>query len=241
MPLMLGKDRAKLSKRHGALPVLAYREQGILPQSLNNFLARLGWSRGDQEIFSMAELVQYFDLDHVGKSPGVFDQEKLLWLNSHYIKETPPRELAAMLLPFLAAIGIDRPDPDYVARIVPTLNKRSKTLVEMADAARFYFFDPRPYDEKAAKKFLTPASAPLLRETAACLAALPELTEESLTEMLKDICADRGCKLVDLAQPVRVALTGKSASPSLTELIPVLGKEECLQRLNNALNFMAES
>jgi glutamyl-tRNA synthetase len=239
MPLMLGKDRSKLSKRHGALPVLAYREQGILPQSLDNFLARLGWSHGDQEIFSMAELIEYFDLDHVGKSPGIFDEEKLLWLNSHYIRETPPRELAALLIPYLAAIGVENPDPDYVARIVPTLNKRSKTLVEMADAARFYFVDPRPYDEKAARKFLTPAAIFLLRETAARLEALSELSEESLTDMLKGICADRGCKLVDLAQPVRVALTGKGASPSLTELIPVLGQEECLRRLNNAINSMA--
>jgi glutamyl-tRNA synthetase len=237
MPLMLGKDRAKLSKRHGALPVLAYREQGILPQALNNFLARLGWSHGDQEIFSMDELIRYFDLDHVGKSPGVFDDEKLLWLNSHYIKESPPRELARLLAPCLARLGVENPDPDYVAAVVPTLNKRSRTLVEMAEGARFYFFDPRPYDEKAAKKFLTPAALPLLEEAARRLEALPELTEEAITGMLKGICDERSCKLVELAQPVRVALTGKTASPSLTELMPVLGKAECLRRLQNAIDF----
>lgn len=238
MPLMLGKDRAKLSKRHGALPVLAYREQGILPQALNNFLARLGWSHGDQEIFSMEELIRYFDLDHVGKAPGVFDDEKLLWLNSHYIKEAPPRDLAAMLIPHLAAIGVKNPDPDYVAGIVATLNKRSKTLVEMAAAARFYFFDPRPYEGQAAAKFLTPAVLPLLEETAARLEALPELTEASLTDMLRGICDAKGCKLVNLAQPLRVALTGKSASPSLTELMPILGKMESLRRLRNAIDFI---
>jgi glutamyl-tRNA synthetase len=237
MPLMLGKDRAKLSKRHGALPVLAYREQGILPQALNNFLARLGWSHGDQEIFSTEELIRYFDLDHVGKSPGVFDDEKLLWLNSHYIKETPPRELALKLAPFLARLGVENPDPDYVAAVVPTLNKRSRTLVEMAEGARFYFFDPRPYEEKAAKKFLTAAALPLLEEAARRLEALPELTEAAVTAMLKGICDEQSCKLVDLAQPVRVALTGKTASPSLTELMPVLGKAECLRRLRNALDF----
>jgi glutamyl-tRNA synthetase len=241
MPLMLGKDRAKLSKRHGALPVLAYREQGILPQALNNFLARLGWSHGDQEIFSMDELIRYFDLDHVGKAPGVFDEEKLLWLNSHYIKETPPRELASLLTPFLGQIGVARPDPDYVAGIVATLNKRSKTLVEMADGARFYFFDPRPYDEKAARKFLTPASLPLLEEAARRLEVLPELSEETLTNLLKGMCDDQGCKLVDLAQPIRVALTGKTASPSLTELIPVLAKEESLRRMQNAVDHIKQN
>ncbi len=238
MPLLLGKDRAKLSKRHGALPVLAYRDQGFLPQALNNFLARLGWSHGDQEIFSMDELIRYFDLDHVGKAPGVFDEEKLLWLNSHYIKETPPGELARLLLPFLARVGVENPDLDYVARVVTTLNKRSKTLVEMADAARFYFFDPRPYEKKAADKFLTSSFLPLLEEAARRLENLPELSEELLTAMLKGICEARGCKLLDLAQSLRVALTGKTVSPSLTELMPILGKEECLRRINNAMDYI---
>lgn len=238
MPLILGKDRTKLSKRHGALPVLAYRDRGILPQALNNFLARLGWSHGDQEIFSLAELIRYFDLDHVGKAPGIFDEEKLLWLNSHYIKETPPAELARLLLPFLARLGVTNPDMDYVARVAATLNKRSKTLVEMAEAARFYFFDPRPYEEKGAKQFLTPAFLPLLEEAARRLEDMPELSEDSLTAMLKGICEDRGCKLLDLAQCLRMALTGKTVIPSLTELMPVLGKEECLRRINNALDYI---
>jgi glutamyl-tRNA synthetase len=238
MPLMLGKDRAKLSKRHGALPVLAYRDRGILPQALNNFLARLGWSHGDQEIFSREELIRYFDLDHVGKAPGVFDEEKLLWLNSHYIKEMPPRDLTPLLVPFLAELDVKNPDLESTARVVATLNKRSKTLAEMAEGARFYFFDPRPYDEKGAKRFLRPESLPLLQEAARRLAALPELSEEALTAMLQGICDDRGCKLVDLAQPVRVALTGKTASPSLTELTPILGKEESLRRLQIAIDYI---
>ncbi len=238
MPLMLGKDKAKLSKRHGALPVLAYRDRGILPQALNNFLARLGWSHGDQEIFSMDELIKYFDLDHVGKAPGVFDDEKLLWLNSHYIKETSPRELAPSLVPFLAQIGVKNSDLDLTAQVVATLNKRSKTLAEMAEGARFYFFDPRPYDEKGANKFLKPQALPLLEEAARRLEGLPELSEETITAMLQGICEGRGCKLVELAQPVRVALTGKTASPSLTELIPILGKEESLRRIQNAIDYI---
>ena len=160
MPLMLGKDRAKLSKRHGALPALAYREQGFLPEAMVNYLARLGWSHGDQEIFSREELIKFFSLDHVTKSPGVFDEEKLLWLNSHYLKEMPAPELARELTPFLAAQGITDPDQAYLARVVPTLSARCKTLVEMAAAARFYFLDPRPYEEKAAKKVPHPHRRP---------------------------------------------------------------------------------
>jgi glutamyl-tRNA synthetase len=164
MPLMLGKDRAKLSKRHGALSLLAYRDQGFLPQSLVNYLARLGWSHGDQEIFSREELIRYFSLEHVTTSPGVYDEEKLLWLNGHYLKEMPDPDLARAVEPFLrslygpllgptlcppwvGALALDQ----YMQQVVATLKARSKTLVEMAASARFYFQDPRPYEAKAAQ------------------------------------------------------------------------------------------
>jgi glutamyl-tRNA synthetase len=143
-----------------------------------------------------------------------------------------------LLIPFLAELDVKNPDLESTARVVATLNKRSKTLAEMAEGARFYFFDPRPYDEKGAKRFLRPESLPLLQEAVRRLAALPELSEEALTAMLQGICDDRGCKLVDLAQPVRVALTGKTASPSLTELTPILGKEESLRRLQIAIDYI---
>jgi glutamyl-tRNA synthetase len=240
MPLMLGKDRAKLSKRHGALSAMAYREQGFLPQSLVNYLARLGWSHGDQEIFSRPELIDFFNLDHVTKSPGVFDEEKLLWLNSHYIKEMPAPELARELTPFLAAHGITNPDPDYLARVVPTLSARCKTLVEMAQAARFFFLDPRPYDEKAAQQFLNPTAAPILKEITARLAALPEATEAALNQMFADLAQATGLKMVNLAQPVRVALTGKTASPGLYEIIHILGREEALRRIHHGIEFAAQ-
>ncbi len=238
MPLMLGRDRAKLSKRHGARSILTYRDQGFLPQALVNYLARLGWSHGDQEIFSREELIEFFSLEHVTKSPGVYDEEKLLWLNSHYLKETPPPELARLLLPFLSRLGIEPPDPDYVAKVVLTLRTRSHTLAEMAEAARFYFLDPRPYEEKAAAKFLTRDSAPVLQEFSRRLEALPELSEAALTQLLHGLAAETGLKLVNIAQPVRVALTGKTASPGLTEIIPVLGQAEVLRRLRNALEFI---
>jgi glutamyl-tRNA synthetase len=240
MPLMLGKDRAKLSKRHGALSVLAYREQGFLPQALVNYLARLGWSHGDQEIFSRDELITFFALDHVTKSPGVYDDEKLQWLNSHYLKEMPAPELARAVTPFLEALGFAAPDQDYVARVVTTLSARCKTLVEMAEAARFFFQDPRPYEAKAAKKFLTPAAAPLMKEILARLTHLPEASEAALTRLFTDLAQETGQKMVNLAQPVRVALTGKTASPGLYEIIHILGREETLRRLQNAIEFAEE-
>jgi glutamyl-tRNA synthetase len=237
MPLMLGKDRAKLSKRHGALPAVAYREKGFLPQAMLNYLARLGWSHGDQEIFSREELVKYFSLDHVTTSPGVFDEEKLQWLNSHYIKEMPAPELARALTPFLAPLGITDPDQEYLAKVVTTLSARSKTLVEMAAAARFYFQDPRPYEAKAAQKFLTPAAGPLLGEIATRLGGLPEVSEAALSQLFADLTQATGLKMVNLAQPVRVALTGKTASPGLFEIISILGREETLRRINTAIEF----
>jgi glutamyl-tRNA synthetase len=238
MPLMLGKDRTKLSKRHGALPVLAYRERGILPHTLNNYLARLGWSHGDQEIFSREELIRYFSLHQVGKAPGIHDDEKLLWLNSHYLKISDDHELARELAPFLASLGIEAPDPGYLARVAATLKTRSKTLADMAAAARFYFQDPRPYEPEGAKKFLTPAAVPILRAAGQALENLPDLSEETVTGMLKDLAAQAGVKLVAVAQPLRVALTGRAASPSLTDVIALLGKEESGRRLAYALDFI---
>ncbi len=241
MPLMLGKDRTKLAKRHGALSVLAYRDRGILPHTLNNYLARLGWSHGDQEIFTPEELIRYFSLHQVGKAPGIHDDEKLLWLNSHYLKAGDDHDLARMLLPFLALLGIEAPDIDYLARAVATLKTRSKTLADMAEAARFYFQDPRPYEPGGAQKFLTPDAAPLLQEAIKTLENVPDLSEEALTGMLRDLAAQAGVKLVAVAQPLRVALTGRTASPSLTDVIALLGREESSRRLSQALEFIKES
>ena len=240
MPLMLGKDRGKLSKRHGAVSVTAYRDQGYLPQAMVNYLARLGWSHGDQEIFSRDELLKYFSLDHVTKSPGVFDEEKLQWLNSHYLKELPAAELAGELTPFLSYVT-EAPDQDFLAQVVTTLSARSKTLVEMAEAARFYFQDPRPYDAKAAQKFLTPAAVPIIREISARLAQLAEVNEASITQLFADLGQATGLKMVNLAQPVRVALTGKTASPGLYEIISILGRDETLRRLEHAIEFIEPS
>jgi glutamyl-tRNA synthetase len=162
-----------------------------------------------------------------------------LWLNSHYLKEMPAPELARALTPFLASIGIAAPDQGYLARVVTTLSARCKTLVEMAEAARFYFQDPRPYEAKAAQKFLTPVSVPMMRQVAARLAELSEVSEDALNRLFTDLGQETGQKMVNLAQPVRVALTGKTASPGLYEIISILGREETLRRLNHGLEEAA--
>jgi len=241
MTVTLAPGGGKLSKRRGALPILTYRDQGYLPQALVNYMVRLGWAHGDQEIFSREELIEYFSLEHMSKSPGVYDEEKLLWLNSHYIKETPLPELAHLLADFLRPIM--GPDvllypPDYLARVAGTLNTRCKTLVEMADAARFYFADPRPYEEKGAKKFLIPESAPHLEEIKKRLDAMTDFSETALNQLFQDLTSETGLKMVQLAQPVRLALTGKTVSPGLFDIISILGKEEVLKRLNLALDFI---
>ncbi len=239
MPLMLATDRGKLSKRRGAKSVLEYRERGFLSQALCNYLARLGWSHGDQEIFTREELIQHFTLEHATTSPGVFDEEKLLWINSQHLKALAPAELARELTPFLARAGIKAPDQEYLARAVPTLSARCRTLAEMAESARFYFQDPRPYEEKGAKKFLTPESVPILRQVASRLESLPEFSEAALNLLFQDLAAETALKMVNLAQPVRLALTGRTASPGLYEIINILGKPETLQRIKTAIGFAA--
>jgi glutamyl-tRNA synthetase len=239
MPLLLAPDRGKLSKRRGARPVLEYREQGFLPLSMCNYLARLGWSHGDQEIFTREELIRYFTLEHATTSPGVFDEEKLLWLNGQHMKARPPAELAGELTPFLARVGISAPDQACLTRVVVTLSARCRTLVEMAEAARFYFLAPGSYDEKEAKKFLTPETVPILQEVVRRLEAMPEFHEVALNRLFHDLAAETGLKMVNLAQPVRLALTGRTASPGLYEIIDILGKPETLRRLDRAIAFAA--
>jgi glutamyl-tRNA synthetase len=238
MTVTLAPGGGKLSKRRGALPILNYREQGFLPQALVNYMVRLGWAHGDQEIFSREELIKFFSLEHMSKSPGVYDEEKLLWLNSHYIKETPLPELARLLLPFLERLDLTAPDLDYLTKVVGTLNTRSKTLVEMADAARFYLQDPRPYEEKGARKFLIPENAANLEEIKKRLEVMAAFSEPALNQLFQDLTTETGLKMVQLAQPVRLALTGKTVSPGLFDIINILGKAEVLKRLNLVLDFI---
>ena len=235
IPMILGPDRAKLSKRHGAPSVMDYRDMGYLPEAVVNFLARLGWSHGDQEIFSQEELIRYFSLEHVGKAASIFDTEKLSWLNGHYLREKPAAELAPLLQEFLEKIAVHVTDLDQLAKVVKTLQPRSHTLTDMAAQARFYFQDPRPYEEKAAQKFLTANIKPVLETIGTRLAALPVWTEEVINQNFKEIQQETGLKMKEIAQAVRLALTGRTASPGLFEIMEILGREEVQRRLQAAM------
>jgi glutamyl-tRNA synthetase len=233
--MILGADKARLSKRHGATSVMAYKEMGYLPQALVNYLVRLGWSYGDQEVFTKEELIQKFSLENVGRSAAVFNAEKLLWLNGVYIRREKPETLAELLLPFLQARGLIPRSSAWLIEAVKTLQERSKTLVEMADQAVFYFRDDFQTDKKAEKKHLTPGIKEPLEMLLARLGAAPEVDEKGLEEIFKDIAAEKNLKLGAIAQAVRVALTGKSVSPGIYEVMRILGKEEVLKRLSRAV------
>lgn len=240
VPQILGPDRTRLSKRHGATSVLAYREMGYLPDALVNFLARLGWSHGDQEIFSRQELIEKFSLEHVGKSAGVYNAEKLEWLNFHYMKTANPHELAALLKPYIAAKGLPVPENhEWLARIVVTLQGRAKTLVEMVEQGRFFFVQQVAPPEALLNKFFTPSVRPALSALRERLAALPAArwTPEALQSEFQQVQKDFSVSLGQLAQPVRVAVTGGTVSPGIFEVLSILGPERTLPRLDVALEL----
>ncbi|MBU4344238.1 MAG: glutamate--tRNA ligase [Proteobacteria bacterium] len=240
VPMVLGKDRTRLSKRHGAMSVTAYRDMGYLPDALINYLVRLGWSYGDQEFFTRDELIEKFTLENIGKSPGIFDQEKLLALNADHIKAASPRNLSSHLLPFLKERGCMVEKGDFLDSVIKTLNTRSKTLIDMTDGALFYFQESVLYEEKAAKKFLEPASIEALKQLIDQLEPLESFNENSLENAFKKVMEITGLKLGKIAQPVRVALTGKTVSPGIFEIIEVLGKKRVILRLQNAVQFIKD-
>lgn len=238
VPLILGPDRKRLSKRHGATSVIAYREMGFLPEALFNYLVRLGWSYGDQEIFTKDELIEKFSLENVGSSASIFDMEKLRWLNGHYIRQKSPEELVEPLLPFLKAKGYPEKPVDYLARAIQTLQPRCATLAEMADAMDFYMLDEVAYDPKAAENFLTSETSVFLEEIIGAISKNEgRFEEKALEELFRRMAEERGVKLKVIAQAVRVALTGRTASPGLFEIMDILGKEVVINRLRKAVEY----
>ncbi len=235
VPMILGADKTRLSKRHGATSVMAYRDLGYLPEALVNYLVRLGWSYGDQEIFSMAELIEKFTLESVGKSAGVFNPDKLLWLNAHYIKNGDPARLGGLLVEYLARLGIDTTGGPEPAAVVKTLHERARTMVEMAESAAFYYRSEVEYEAEAAAKFLTAAQRPLLENLARRLEALPEWTLEGIERAFAELQEESGLKLGKIAPSVRVAITGGTVSPGIFEVLAVLGREQTLGRLRRAI------
>jgi len=239
VPMVLGKDKTRLSKRHGAMSVTAYRDMGFLPDAFINYLARLGWSHGDQEFFTRQELVEKFSLKNIGKSAGVFDTDKLTALNADHIRATSVRQLTPRVLPFFRDKGYDAVDDDYLAGVIGSLHTRSKTLMEMADGAHFYYRDDvQPYDDKAAKKFLKPETAQVLALVAEQLGELDNLAEKTQEGAFKRVMDETGLGFGKIAQPVRVALTGTTVSPGIFEVIEVLGKDRVLARLRAAMEFI---
>ncbi len=240
VPMILGQDRTRLSKRHGATSVLAYRDMGYLPNALLNALARLGWSYGDQEKFSVEELIEKFSLENVGKSAGIFNPEKLLDLNAQYIRESDTTELAKALIPFLQKVGLQDLDVGKVCLAVATLKMRSKTLAEMAESARFYFVEEITYEEKGDRKFLKPNVLGLMEEIGMRLEKADDFSQKGLETVFARFLEEKQIQLGKIAQPLRVALTGKTASPGLFEVMEVLGKEKVLKRITNAIFHIRE-
>ena len=238
VPMVLGNDRARLSKRHGAMSVTAYRDMGFLPEALINYLVRLGWSHGDQEFFTRDELIEVFNLENIGRSAGVFDLEKLQALNAEHIMASSPRDLVDPLKPFMEKAGVEIEGDDYIEQVIETLQPRSKTLADMAQAALFYYQDDIVYDEKAAKKFLKAAALEPLKLLADKLGALEDYTQSDLENVFKAVMDETQLKLGKIAQPVRVALTGRTASPGIFEIIAILGKERVIPRLHKAIQFI---
>ena len=232
--MILGADRHRLSKRHGATSVQAFREAGILPEAMVNYLARLGWSHGDQEIFSRDELIRLFDIKDVASSGAVFDQAKLEWLNQEYMKRMDDARLAELAAPFVERAGLPAPaDLTWLARVVGTLKERARTLVELVEVGRFYFAPPERYDDKAAQKFLTTVGAERLDRLVERLTTV-DFTPEALEAAYRELAAALGIKLVDLAQLSRLAVTGGTASPPIFDVLAILGRDETLARLRRA-------
>jgi glutamyl-tRNA synthetase len=240
VPMVLGHDRTRLSKRHGATSVTAYQEMGLLPDAFINYLARLGWSHGDQEFFTRSDLIDKFSLENVGKSAGIFDPVKLQALNADHIQAARPLEIAAHLKPFLQARGVTADDDAYLEALVPTLQPRSKTLAEMAEQAGFYFSDPVQLDEAAAKKFLKGNILEPLKQLRTRLAALDDYSQENLEQIFLGLMEAFELKLGKIAQPVRVALTGTSVSPGIFEIITVLGRQRVVSRLQAAIAYIEQ-
>jgi glutamyl-tRNA synthetase len=239
IPMIAGPDGAKLSKRHGAVSVLEYKDQGYLPDALLNYLLRLGWSHGDQEIFSREQMIALFDLEAVQKSAARFDVEKLNWLNQHYIKEASADALASDLLPQLQRLGVSAADRGALAPIADAFRERAKTLVELAEKVRPYIEDFAEYDAKGASKHLTAESAKLLRSVHDRLARLDTWDADSTHHIVAQVAADAGADMGKVAQPIRVAVTGGTASPGIGVTLQILGRTKTLERLVRAITFAA--
>lgn len=237
VPMILGADGAKLSKRHGAVSVLQYQEEGYLPDALLNYLVRLGWSHGDQEVFTREEMIAAFDLAHVGKAASAFNPDKLLWLNQQHMMKAPVQLLAAGLQQQLARLGVETSDQALLEGVCEAQRERAKTLKEMAANSLFFFRDFAEYEAKAAAKNLNAAAAPLLEALLGKLQALASFDAPAVHAAINDVATASGAGMGKVAQPLRVAVSGSGVSPPIDATVALLGRERSLARLAKALEY----
>lgn len=235
-PLILGQDREKLSKRlHPEADVMEHKRNGILPEALLNFVVRLGWSHGDDEVISKEQMIQWFGFDHVGSTSGVWNPDKLLWVNAQWMKSLPVEDVAARWVPFLEELGFAAKDDPRLPAIVTVLRERNQTLRGMAEMARYFFSRGVTLDEKAAAKHLNDAGRALLRTVRERLEGLADFSTQAIDALVKEVSEQAGVGMGKVAQPMRVAVTGGTASPGIGETLSLVGKAEVLRRLDEAL------
>jgi glutamyl-tRNA synthetase len=237
LPMILGADKKKLSKRHGATFVTEYEDMGFTSEAMLNYLARLGWSYKDQEIFTVDELIKHFELEQVGKSSSVFDMEKFTWVNGEHLKKYSDKQIAEMVIPFLKKENINIELNETTIKAIKTERERGKTLKEIAIGSVFYFRPPQQFDEAAVKKWLDASGIEHLKWLKAELSKLDTWSEESIGQIFKKHLDETNEKMLKVAQPVRVALTGTTVSPGIYEVLAILGKKETLERFEVALNM----
>ncbi len=238
VPMILGADGQRLSKRHGAVSAMQFREEGFLPEALLNYLVRLGWSHGDQEIFSIDEMIKLFDIKDVQRSAAAVNPEKLLWLNQHYIKSCEPARVAHHLSWHMGGRGIDPSNGPDLVDVVKAQRERAKTLAEMAENSAFFYRDVDSYNEKDATKHLKPENAEQLTGLRQRLAELPGWTAEAIHGAINETAGAYGVKLGKIAQPVRVAVAGRAVSPPIDVTLALLGRERTLARIDAALDYL---
>ena len=238
VPMILGDDGARLSKRHGAISVMEYRNQGILPEALLNYLVRLGWSHGDDELFTLDEMVELFDIGDVNRAASAFNTEKLLWINQHYIKQDDPARIARLLSPLMGELGIDPAEGPDLVEVARQQQERAKTLVEMAEISAFFYRDFDEFEQKAAKKHLKAAALEPLQQVRERLATLDEWDAEKLHQVVIAVAESLGLNMGKVAQPLRVAVAGRAASPGIDVTLQLTGREACLRRIDKALAWI---
>lgn len=241
LPMILGSDGQRLSKRHGAVSVTHYRDMGYLPVALLNYLARLGWSHGDQEIFSVEEMVNLFDIRQVNKAAATFNPDKLLWLNQHYIKTLPPADVATHLHYQMRLCNMDITQGPTLEAVVQAQAERAKTLREMAENSAFFFTDEISWDEKAVSKHLTPAILEPLTTLYEQLKVLDIWRTENIHAIIHAVADQYALKLGKIAQPLRVAVTGNTISPPIDVTLHLIGQARCLLRIQRALSFIQDA